>query len=104
MRKFKIEKIVFGDCISQLLKVKDTGKYDKTEVERKRNKVFDKFFYKSISQKEFRLFKEIIDHQEFYKISIRIKNSEKEIGFFTRLYWFVKKEDDFYFVGMTCIG
>lgn len=67
MRKFKIEKIVFEDCISQLLKVKDTGKYDKTEVERKRNKVFDKFFIKVFHKKSFVYPKKLLIIKSFTK-------------------------------------
>lgn len=104
-KTFKIEKNVFGDCIIESLKAKNSKKCSKSVVRRNLNKIFDFLFYKRIKMKDYSLTTEIVTT----KISQRryilvIKESEGEFGGVLRLYWFDKKGQDFYFVGLTCAG
>ena len=99
-KKIEINDEVFGDCISfYLTKNNIDDLYTKTQIKDNFKSIFDDIFFDKIHRNKFDFFTQEENNKKYYCISISINTDEFEAS---RIYWFIKNEDRFYFTGMTC--
>ena len=106
-KSFKIDKRVTVDCIPSI-DMHHSTTYSRAKVKKAFNTIFDEFFEKKLKEKDFKLFYyPTIDYNttpetEHKLYGLVLKEYDGKVDDLLRIYWFEKKDNNFYFIWIEC--
>ena len=106
-KSFKIDKKVTIDCIPSI-DMHHSTIYSRAKVKKAFNTIFDEFFEKKLKEKDFKLFYyPTIDYNttpetEHKLYGLVLKEYDGKVDDLLRIYWFEKKDNNFYFIWIEC--
>lgn len=106
-KSFKIDKKVTIDCIPSI-DMHHSTTYSRAKVKKAFNTIFDEFFERKLKEKDFKLFYyPAIDYNttpetEHKLYGFVLKEYDGKVDDLLRIYWFEKKDNNFYFKWIEC--
>ena len=106
-KSFKIDKKVTIDCIPSI-DMHHSTIYSRAKVKKAFNAIFDEFFEKKLKEKDFKLcYYPAIDYNttpetERKLYGLVLKEYDGKVDDLLRIYWFEKKDNNFYFILIEC--
>ena len=106
-KSFKIDKKVTIDYIPSI-DMHHSTIYSRAKVKKAFNTIFDEFFEKKLKEKDFKLcYYPAIDYNttpetEHKLYGLVLKEYDGKVDDLLRIYWFEKKDNNFYFIWIEC--
>lgn len=106
-KSFKIDKKVTVDCIPSI-DMHHSTTYSRAKVKKAFSAIFDKFFERKLKEKDFKLlYYPAIDYNttpetEHKHYGLVLKEYDGKVDDLLRIYWFEKKDNNFYFKWIEC--
>ena len=106
-KSFKIDKKVTIDYIPSI-DMHHSTTYSRAKVKKAFNAIFDEFFEKKLKEKDFKLcYYPAIDYNttpetERKLYGLVLKEYDGKVDDLLRIYWFEKKDNNFYFIWIEC--
>ncbi|WP_314201483.1 hypothetical protein [Capnocytophaga sputigena] len=106
-KSFKIGKKVTIDCIPSI-DMHHSTTYSRAKVKKTFSAIFDEFFDRKLKEKDFKLFYyPAIDYNttpetEHKLYGLVLKEYDGKVDDLLRIYWFEKKDNNFYFIWIEC--
>ena len=106
-KSFKIDKKVTIDCIPSI-DMHHSTIYSRAKVKKAFNAIFDEFFEKKLKEKDFKwCYYPAMDYDttpetEHKLYGLVFKEYEGKNDDLLRIYWFEKKDNNFYFIWIEC--
>ena len=106
-KSFKIDKKVTIDCIPSI-DMHHSTTYSRAKVKKAFNTIFDEFFEKKLKEKDFKLcYYLAMDYDttpetEHKLYGLVLKEYDGKVDNLLRIYWFEKKDNNFYFKWIEC--
>ena len=106
-KSFKIGKKVTIDCIPSI-DMHHSTTYSRAKVKKTFSAIFDEFFDRKLKEKDFKLFYyPAMDYNttpetEHKLYGLVLKEYDGKVDDLLRIYWFEKKDNNFYFIWIEC--
>lgn len=107
-KSFKIDKRVTVDCIPSIDMHRSTT-YSRAKVKKVFSVIFDEFFDRKLKEKDFKLcYYPAMDYNttpetEHKLYGLVLKEYDGKVDDLLRIYWFEKKDNNFYFIWIECV-